>query len=104
VQTITAWLLHNYETILKKPGKVALIELGPGRGTFLKQILNSLKMIPEGGALLKSAQLHLVEISPDLREEQFRTLECCNAVRGSKVCCFQFGPTDARMPRCSRST
>ena len=35
---IAIWIIHNWE-LLKKPPKINLIELGPGKGTLLKDIL-----------------------------------------------------------------
>jgi len=54
-----------------RPGKFALVELGPGRGTLMKDILRATKTVP---GFRDAAQIHLVEASPVLREIQARTI------------------------------
>lgn len=55
------------------PQNIALVELGPGRGTLMADIMRTLKRaLP---ALHESASLHLVEMSPRLRAEQAAALE-----------------------------
>ena len=48
-----------------------IVELGPGRGTLMRDIAHSVKMHP---AYLQSAHLHLLETSPVLQEKQNQTL------------------------------
>ena len=48
-----------------------LVELGPGRGTLMRDITNAVKGHP---TYLQSARLHLLETSPVLRDLQNRTL------------------------------
>lgn len=52
-------------------GKIALVELGPGRGTLMADILRATKGVPGFHAAIT---LHLVEASPVLRAAQARTL------------------------------
>lgn len=55
------------------PGDIALVELGPGRGTLMADMMRTLKRaLP---ALHESANLHLVEMSPRLRTQQATALE-----------------------------
>ncbi|PCI47623.1 MAG: methyltransferase [Alphaproteobacteria bacterium] len=54
------------------PGKIHLIELGPGRGTLMQDALRAMKVIP---GLLDAIELHLVEISPALRKIQAEKLK-----------------------------
>mgnify|MGYP000704596584 CR=1 FL=1 len=54
------------------PENVRLIELGPGRGTLMKDALRAAKVMP---AFREAVVLHLVEISPALEAQQERTLE-----------------------------
>lgn len=54
------------------PESVALIELGPGRGTLAADALRAAKALPEFRAAIR---LHLVETSPVLREMQAQTLK-----------------------------
>jgi NADH dehydrogenase [ubiquinone] 1 alpha subcomplex assembly factor 7 len=54
------------------PSPVRLVELGPGRGTLIADILRTLaKVAPD---LDRAAELHLVETSPVLRAAQARAL------------------------------
>jgi len=54
------------------PPKVRIIELGPGRGTLMKDAMRAAQVVP---AFRAAVTLDLVEISPVLREQQRRTLE-----------------------------
>jgi len=56
-----SWLDQGAQT------PVTLVELGPGRGTLMADLLRSWRAVP---ALLGSAELHLVEASPALRAIQ----------------------------------
>ncbi len=49
------------------PTKVALVEFGPGRGTLMADALRAAKSVPDFNTAL---EVHLVEISPVLREIQ----------------------------------
>jgi NADH dehydrogenase [ubiquinone] 1 alpha subcomplex assembly factor 7 len=53
------------------PENFRIVELGPGRGTLLDDALRAVKKVPGFG---EAAVLHLVEISPALREVQERRL------------------------------
>jgi len=57
---------------LGKPKRVHLVELGPGRGTLMADILRAAKSVP---GFAKSLHVHLVEMSPKLKEIQRQTLE-----------------------------
>ncbi len=54
-----------------KPARIVLAELGPGRGTLMSDILRSAKAVPE---FADACEVHLVEASTKLREEQADTL------------------------------
>ena len=49
------------------PKSLNLIELGPGRGTMMVDALRAVRVAP---ALHQTAQVHLVEINPTLRDKQ----------------------------------
>ena len=49
------------------PAPFALVELGPGRGTLMADILRATARVP---GFADAAQIHLVEASPTLRAEQ----------------------------------
>lgn len=60
-------------TSMGSPRPIALVELGPGRGTLLADALRAIKqMTPAAFAAL---QIHLVETSPALRQKQASRLE-----------------------------
>jgi NADH dehydrogenase [ubiquinone] 1 alpha subcomplex assembly factor 7 len=54
------------------PENVRLIELGPGRGTMMKDALRAVKVVPE---FRTAVVAHLVEVSPLLQAQQEKTLE-----------------------------
>ena len=53
------------------PAPFALVELGPGRGTLMADLLRATRAVP---GFHEAARLHLVEISPALRAAQAETL------------------------------
>lgn len=60
---------------LGAPPDLALVELGPGRGTLIADALRAMTLVP---ALRTSVALHLVETSPVLRARQKATLATVN--------------------------
>ena len=54
------------------PENLRVIELGPGRGTMMKDALRAAKVMPD---FREAVVIHLVEISPALEAQQQRTLE-----------------------------
>ena len=52
------------------PSKIILSELGPGRGTMMVDILRTLKNYPE---FINAVEIHLIEVSPNLRSVQKKT-------------------------------
>jgi SAM-dependent MidA family methyltransferase len=65
------WAAHAYERA-GRPKRVALVELGPGRGTLMRDALRAIaKAAPE---FRQKLGLHLVETSPALRSLQAATL------------------------------
>ncbi|HXQ49566.1 MAG TPA: SAM-dependent methyltransferase [Stellaceae bacterium] len=56
---------------LGAPGRVTLVELGPGRGTLMRDALRAARLVPGFNDAL---ELHLVERSPVLRAMQADTL------------------------------
>ncbi len=69
-ELIGLWLVDAWDR-LGRPKPVALVELGPGRGTLMDDALRASKLKPEFGAALR---LHLVESSPGLRRRQAAVL------------------------------
>jgi SAM-dependent MidA family methyltransferase len=56
---------------LGRPRRVAVTELGPGRGTLMADALRAARVVP---GFLDAASIHLVEASPALRERQAAAL------------------------------
>lgn len=54
------------------PAQLHLVELGPGRGTLMSDALRASKSVP---GFHQALQVHLVEISPSLKEKQQTTLK-----------------------------
>lgn len=69
-ELIGLWMAAVW-TRMGSPGRVNVIELGPGRGTLMNDALRAVKVLP---AFRAAVTLHLVEISPALRAQQERTL------------------------------
>jgi len=69
-ELIGAWCAVMWEA-LGKPSPVALVELGPGRGTLMADALRAVKGRAD---FLAAVRLHLIEASPALRTAQERTL------------------------------
>ena len=59
----------------ESPRNFNLVELGPGRGTLMADILRAAKVMP---GFREAARIHLVEMSPVLRKLQKEKLgsEC----------------------------
>ena len=55
-----------------RPKRFHLVELGPGRGTLMADMLRAAKIRP---AFVEAAEITLVEMSPVLRSVQAKTLE-----------------------------
>lgn len=54
------------------PAPVTLVEAGPGRGTLMADILRAMKSVP---GFHDAVQIHLIEMSPVLKERQKETLK-----------------------------
>lgn len=69
-EIVGAWLIHAWR-LAGAPSPVRLVELGPGRGTLMADILRVARCEPD---FLRAASVHLVETSPVLRARQAETL------------------------------
>jgi NADH dehydrogenase [ubiquinone] 1 alpha subcomplex assembly factor 7 len=65
-ELIGVWVAQAWQQ-LGSPRTFALVELGPGRGTLMMDVLRVLRKVP---ACAKAAEVHLVETSPVLRQAQ----------------------------------
>lgn len=70
-EVIGAWIVDAWSK-MGAPDPVHLVECGPGRGTFMADILRVTKAVPE---FHKAVQVHLIEMSPVLREKQKQMLQ-----------------------------
>ena len=69
-EIIGAWLANQW-LLLGAPDNIALVELGAGRGTLMADILRATKNIK---GFYEATSVHIVEISPHLRQKQWKTL------------------------------
>lgn len=65
-ELIGLWLMETW-TRMGRPSPVRLVEMGPGDGTLISDILRAARLLPE---FLEAADLWLVEVSPPLRQAQ----------------------------------
>ena len=69
-ELIGVWCAAAWDA-MGKPSQFNLVELGPGRGTLMADILKAAKVMPGFRA---AARIHLVEMSPTLRKLQKEAL------------------------------
>lgn len=70
-ELIGLWLAERWDS-MGRPRGMHLVELGPGRGTLMADLLRALQIMPE---LPQSAEIHLVESNRSLRAAQARQLD-----------------------------
>ncbi len=70
-ELIGLWMVAVWQQ-MGAPENVRIVELGPGRGTLMHDALRAAKIVPSFG---NAVVVHLVEISPALRQVQQRRLE-----------------------------
>lgn len=75
-ELIGLWCAHTWSQ-MGAPPRVNLVELGPGRGTLMKDALRAAEMVPAFRAALS---VHLIETSPTLRGRQGEALSAANPV------------------------
>ena len=63
-ELIGLWAAHEWQT-LGAPDKVALVEIGPGRGTLMADALRAAKSV---SGFAQATQLYFIEPSPVLRD------------------------------------
>jgi len=73
-EMIAAHVVERWQA-MGRPNPVRLIELGPGRGTLMADILRTLDKVPD---LTGAIQPHFVEISPQLRDLQKKAVAQAN--------------------------
>lgn len=67
VWTMTLWQLMG------SPSRFRLVELGPGRGTLMADLLRGTSTFKQ---FAEAVEVHLVEVSPALRKLQYKNLRC----------------------------
>jgi SAM-dependent MidA family methyltransferase len=77
-ELIGIWCALAWER-LGRPAPLRLVELGPGRGTLMRDALRAVRALPQ---FLDAATVHLVELSAPLREVQRQTL--ASSAQGGK--------------------
>ncbi len=65
-EMIGLWMLEVWNA-MGRPAPVRLIELGPGRGTLMADLLRAARLLPD---FLSAVSVHLVETSPALQKRQ----------------------------------
>ncbi|KAJ6814703.1 protein arginine methyltransferase NDUFAF7, mitochondrial [Iris pallida] len=75
-ELVGVWTMCLWEQ-MGKPEKVNLVELGPGRGTLMADLLRSSSKFAN---FIKSLDVHMVECSPTLQKIQHNTLKCVDEV------------------------
>lgn len=69
-EMVGLWCVDLWER-LGRPARFRLAEAGPGRGTLMRDALRAARVEP---AFANAAHLHLIEVSPTLRDRQAETL------------------------------
>ncbi|KAG2426936.1 hypothetical protein HXX76_012722 [Chlamydomonas incerta] len=80
-EMVGIWCVHTWMA-MGKPPRLALVELGPGRGTLMADLLRGTAAFKPFAAAL---EVHLVEVSPALRAAQWRALRCSADPAASKA-------------------
>jgi NADH dehydrogenase [ubiquinone] 1 alpha subcomplex assembly factor 7 len=76
---IGIWCLSMWEK-MGKPDKLYIVELGPGKGTLMKDVMRvAARFQPFASAVL----VHFVELSTVLRGRQYNALRCTGASTGT---------------------
>ena len=70
-EVVGALCVHEWQERLGKPKSFSLLELGPGRGTLMADVLKVAQLRP---LFLQGVQIHLLEINPHLRAQQATAL------------------------------
>ncbi|PIA62500.1 hypothetical protein AQUCO_00200486v1 [Aquilegia coerulea] len=71
-EMIGVWAMCLWEQ-MGQPDNVNIVELGPGRGTLMADLLRGASKFEK---FTKSLHIHMVECSPTLQKLQYKTLKC----------------------------
>ena len=78
-EMLGVWAALQYEA-LGSPDTLRVIEFGPGRGTLMADLLRGTSKFAK---FREAMSVHLIEVSPALREMQAKTLKCTNLEKGA---------------------
>ena len=70
-ESLAVWIINEWMK-MGSPAEFQLVELGPGKGTLISDILRTISRLEPD--CLSGLSVHLVEVSPDLRDLQRETL------------------------------
>jgi len=70
-EVLGAWVISRWQQ-MGRPAPFQLIELGPGKGTLMADMLRVLRQHPD---IYSAAHIHLMETSPKLRAAQKKSLK-----------------------------
>ncbi len=71
-QLIGVWCVALWQQ-QGKPEKLRVVELGPGRGSLMADLLRSTTVF---GGFSKALEVHMVEVSAAMRRAQYARLQC----------------------------
>jgi NADH dehydrogenase [ubiquinone] 1 alpha subcomplex assembly factor 7 len=77
-ELIGLWAVETWNA-MGAPSRLYLIELGPGRGTLMGDLLRAARVVP---GFLEAIEVHLVETSPLLRARQRHALQSASVPIG----------------------
>ncbi len=80
-EVIGLWVVDQWHK-LGKPKKFTLLELGPGKGSLMRDLLKSVLLIP---GLIDKMDIRLYEVNPYFIDTQKNTLESYIADYGDKI-------------------
>ncbi|RZC79916.1 hypothetical protein C5167_042493 [Papaver somniferum] len=87
-EMVGVWAMCLWEQ-MGQPEKVNLIELGPGRGTLMADLLRGTSKVEK---FMKALNIHMVECSPTLKKLQYSALKCTEEVDKTVVSMFGGAP------------
>ncbi|KAL3640155.1 hypothetical protein CASFOL_011858 [Castilleja foliolosa] len=83
-EMVGVWAMCLWEQ-MGQPKRVNLVELGPGRGTLLADLLRGASKFKN---FTESLEIHLVECSPALQKLQYQNLNCTTEDGTAEKRCF----------------
>jgi len=73
-EIVGLWSAVVWQQVMQAPGKVTLVEYGPGRATMMRDALRAARVVK---GFMDATRVHLVEMSEALASLQRATLEDC---------------------------